>query len=679
MRTFQPVEQTEPKNAWGAPQLPLDRSVAIYPRQSTMKQVGNVATEMQTDDLITFAQRYGWKKEQIIMYLEDLGVSGRLRMDEREGFTKLLRDITTGKAKAVIAFQVDRLFRDEWGVEYGKFMEICYTYGVIVVTPEFIYDFSVDWHVDRFRRKCEEAYSYLRQQIKGRLIAARDRLARQGFYTCGGIPTGYIVDRRLKIDGLPNPYYRKYILYEPHARIVRRLFARFRELGGKISQLYRELRAQSVVFPTFDESVDPRTISKVALQKVPGGYHISLPGLTTLLTNPVYIGWWMFKDEIISRQHHEPLVDEELFWYAFNRLSRYTIEGSVNEAANSKPHAKYTQKGKPESEALLKDVIHSSHPLLRVYVNYDEARGGRKDMAFYTFRHRTNAVEGPHFVLSVSEVDGIFVDRLLFHLRTTADFESYRTYLEKQQHALQEQQADIQVHIVAVRSQMATIELNLKSLTNPRLVANLNETYTKLEEELARLESSTQSPQQQQMHIEQLLTYYELMSRLDWQSDVTIEEKKVLITLLVQTCTIDILSPRFYKLVVQWRVPTWGTEEAIVHRGGRPALHWSSEEDTLLRASYYANEKAALLALFPSRSWESIYTRAARVGLRKGSINGKGESEIPNDLCLQDYHVMQQYAISVTALTKKDAGVKFIQWSRGLLKALPPAGGVIVR
>src|SRR5689334_3852067 len=130
MRKFQPRKQTQQKNTWAAPQLPLETDVSIYPRQSTMKQVGNVATEMQTDDLIAFAQRYGWKKHQIIMYLEDLGVSGKLRMDEREGFTKMLRDMTSGRVKAVIVFQVDRLFRDEWGIEYGKFMEICHTYGV---------------------------------------------------------------------------------------------------------------------------------------------------------------------------------------------------------------------------------------------------------------------------------------------------------------------------------------------------------------------------------------------------------------------------------------------------------------------------------------------------------------------------------------------------------------------
>jgi len=666
MRTFQPTAKKDQRSLIGTPQLPLDHCVAIYPRQSTIKQVGNVATEMQTDDLIIFAQRYGWAKEKIIIYREDLGVSGSLRMDERQGFSKMLRDITSGRAKAVIAFQVDRLFRDEWGIEYGKFMEICYKYGVIVVTPEFVYDFSVDWHVDRFRRKCEEAYSYLRNQIKGRLLAARDRVSEQGLYTCGGIPTGYIIDRRPKSDGMPNPTYRQYIPYEPHARIVRRLFTRFRETGGNLCLIYRELQEHSIVFPELDESVDIRTVTKIVLRHVPGGYQLSLNGLRTLLTNPAYIGWWLFKGEVIGKTNHEPLVDEDLFWYAFNSLSKYAVDGTINEAAIRRPHAKYTQKGKPESLALLKDILKATDPTLRVYVdnNLHRYRPGRKEEAFYTFRDRKNALEAPHYVLSISEVDTIFVDRLLTHLRTTSDFASYHKHLEQQQDALNAQQEDIQVHIEAVITQMAAIEQNLKSITSKRLVEKLNSDYERLEQELSRLEDSKVEPKHQQKHIQQLLTYHELMSRLNWNSDVTLEEKKVLIALLCEAVTLTILSPRFYQLTVTWHIPTWGTEEAIIQRGGRPANRWTQEEDDILSETYDTSDKQTLLTLLPNRSWMSIHTRARRLpGLIAGSLNSRGDSIIPNDICMKDCEVMHQYNISLVDLSHAVANGKYIRWS----------------
>ena len=51
-------------------------------------------------------------------------------------------------------------------------MEICYTYGVKVVTLtadrraiDFVYDFSISSHVDQFRRECEAAWKYIERHI----------------------------------------------------------------------------------------------------------------------------------------------------------------------------------------------------------------------------------------------------------------------------------------------------------------------------------------------------------------------------------------------------------------------------------------------------------------------------------------------------------------------------------
>jgi len=54
-------------------------------------------------------------------------------MEERPAFSDMIMRIAEGKIKAIIAANVSRLFRDRWGKEYSRFMEICYTYGVKVV------------------------------------------------------------------------------------------------------------------------------------------------------------------------------------------------------------------------------------------------------------------------------------------------------------------------------------------------------------------------------------------------------------------------------------------------------------------------------------------------------------------------------------------------------------------
>ena len=99
------------------PELDLEHDVQLYPRVSTKEQMENVSAEMQQD--ISFALNYGWPRRRIIMDKADLGKSGQLRMDEREAFVGMLHRIRIGQVKTVIAAQVDRFFREKWGVEYG--------------------------------------------------------------------------------------------------------------------------------------------------------------------------------------------------------------------------------------------------------------------------------------------------------------------------------------------------------------------------------------------------------------------------------------------------------------------------------------------------------------------------------------------------------------------------------
>lgn len=58
-----------------------------------------------------------------------------------------------------------------------------------------------------------------------------------------------------------------------------------------------------------------------------------MPGnmaLINMLTNPVYLGHWMHKGQIVIWNNHPPIVSEELFYKAFNYLSQYTLEGEPN-------------------------------------------------------------------------------------------------------------------------------------------------------------------------------------------------------------------------------------------------------------------------------------------------------------------------------------------------------------
>src|SRR6266571_5215702 len=86
----------------------------VYPRVSTPGQRNNVSAEMQLDR--RFALFCGWSDDDkmIIVEKDDLGVSGQLRMDERLAFVKMLRNIASGRIKAVIVANISRFFRRKW-------------------------------------------------------------------------------------------------------------------------------------------------------------------------------------------------------------------------------------------------------------------------------------------------------------------------------------------------------------------------------------------------------------------------------------------------------------------------------------------------------------------------------------------------------------------------------------
>src|SRR5579859_2242718 len=340
---FQPRQKKTQQSEWANIELPLWAGVGVYARQSTQMQVktATVSTEMQTNDLVDFARRLGWKDEQIIVFAQDLGRSGRLRIDEREGLRTLVAHIETGTIKAVIVFLEDRLFRDETQIQVNTFISICKQYGVLVITPSMTYNFNNRYHVKEFRWKCEAAADYLTDYVMARLVGAKYKVSERGEYDGRALPPGYTIDRRewVEVDGVrvKNNGYKRYMIYEPHAQVVRWLYHRYMILSGNLTRLCREIKVMPVLFPDFTADVDSRNISRLELKRVEGGYHVTRKGLISILTNVSYLGWWVHQGVVKIKNNHSAIVDEGLFWYAFNRLSDYTIEGSRNE--HKKHHA----------------------------------------------------------------------------------------------------------------------------------------------------------------------------------------------------------------------------------------------------------------------------------------------------------------------------------------------------
>jgi Resolvase, N terminal domain len=281
-------------------QLPVHASWGVYARQSTPAQLINhtESTEMQTDDLIDWLVKRGVPQENISLYDADLGMSGTLRIDQRTDLQRLVSDIISGTIQAVMVYQISRLFRDETGVQYNVFADVCRKNNCVLVTGDgMVFNFAVPLCIKMFRMLAEMAADFIPQQI-GLLHAARLRKARKGYYVgLGSVPSGFRID-----TDRHSPTYKKIIPLPEHKEIVRQLYYRFYEVGADNRiQFFRELEKLPYLFPDFPPDIDQSTVGTNKRRKVPGGYHMTRIGIEAMLCNPVNIGWWIVRGEIISK------------------------------------------------------------------------------------------------------------------------------------------------------------------------------------------------------------------------------------------------------------------------------------------------------------------------------------------------------------------------------------------
>jgi hypothetical protein len=328
-------EEGQPSGPFQPIQLPTNLNLLVYPRQSTQAQLLHHATstEMQTADLVEIGVRYGWSPEKCIIIDDDLGVSGTLDIDERVGLTKVMEQIDQLKSRAVLVVNEDRLFRDETMIQVNVFIKFIRDHNAYVLTPYMVYNFQERFHVKMFREKAEYAASYITDYVRERLNGARRKKSMRGLYDGRPLTPGYRVDYDKKQpDGSENPTYRKYVIYEPHAAVVRQLAQVMYDQDLSVTELYRHALDNGLVFPPWEPWVDSRTRERTNLTEVAGGlFYASLYGLYSMLTNPVYIGHWLLLGRTVQRHNHEPVLSETVFNAVFKRLSYYDLDGSYNQ------------------------------------------------------------------------------------------------------------------------------------------------------------------------------------------------------------------------------------------------------------------------------------------------------------------------------------------------------------
>ena len=168
----------------------LKRQALIYIRQSTLTQVrDNTGSTTRQYNLAERAQKLGWPQDRITVIDQDQGRSGASSAG-RDGFERLITEVSLGHAGAVFSLEASRLARS--CSDWYRLLEICALSDVLVVDEDGLYD--PGQYNDRlllgFRGTMSEAELHW---LRNRLFGGKLTKAERGELHFRP-PTGYVFD-----------------------------------------------------------------------------------------------------------------------------------------------------------------------------------------------------------------------------------------------------------------------------------------------------------------------------------------------------------------------------------------------------------------------------------------------------------------------------------------------------
>jgi DNA invertase Pin-like site-specific DNA recombinase len=116
----------------------LNRDAYLYVRQSTLRQVvENTESTQRQYALRERAIALGWPIERVLVIDCDQGQSGASATD-REGFQRLVAEVSLGHAGIVLGLEVSRLARNN--SDWHRLLEICALTGTLILDEDGLYD-----------------------------------------------------------------------------------------------------------------------------------------------------------------------------------------------------------------------------------------------------------------------------------------------------------------------------------------------------------------------------------------------------------------------------------------------------------------------------------------------------------------------------------------------------------
>lgn len=248
----------------------LARVACVYLRQSTTAQVErNRESTARQYNLVERAVQLGWRRDQVRVIDEDLGVTGS-GTTRREGFEVMASDVALGRIGIVLAIEVSRVARNN--AEWYRLLDFCGVSDTLIGDEDGLYHPGI--YNDRLllglKGTMSEAELHV---IRARLLGGIRNKAQRGELR-RGLPIGFVwgeTEGEVRFD--PD---------EAVTHAVRTVFEKFDETGSA-RQVWIWFRSQKLLFPS-------RPHQQAPTRWIPPTYH----ALHSVLANPVYAGSYCY-------------------------------------------------------------------------------------------------------------------------------------------------------------------------------------------------------------------------------------------------------------------------------------------------------------------------------------------------------------------------------------------------
>jgi len=213
----------------------LKRTAYLYVRQSSLRQVfENVESTKRQYALRQHAVALGWHQDQIVVIDSDLGQSGASAAD-REGFQRLVTEVSLGRAGIVLGLEVSRLARNS--MDWHRLLEICALSDTLILDEDGTYDpahFNDRLLLGLKGTMSEAELHVLRARLQGGIL---NKARRGELFMRPPIGFAYDAVGRLILD--PD---------QQIQRTIRMLFDTFQRTGSALATV-RDFRNSGVLFP----------------------------------------------------------------------------------------------------------------------------------------------------------------------------------------------------------------------------------------------------------------------------------------------------------------------------------------------------------------------------------------------------------------------------------------------